>query len=91
MYKTLVEAVLAHGADAALSEKMAIGWRKERYTYFELCNLIKKAAAKLSREYSINSGDNIMMTAVPGIEYVVILLAIQHLGATTVPLDKNAK
>lgn len=91
MYKTLVEAVLAHGADEILSDKLAIGWRKERYSYSELCGLIKKTAAKLFKEYGIVSGDNVMMTAVPGIEYIVILLAVQYLGATTVPLDKNAK
>ena len=91
MYKTLVEAILAHGTDATLSGKLAIGWRKDRYTYSELCGLIKKAVAKLSGEYGIASGDNVMMTAVPGIEYIVILLAVQYLGATTVPLDKNAK
>lgn len=91
MYKTLVEAVLAHGSDVVLSEKMAIGWRKEKYTYVELCDLVKKAAAKLSRDYSISSGDYIMLTAVPGVEYIVILLAVQYLGATTIPLDKNAK
>ena len=91
MYKTLVEAVLAHGLDGVLSEKMAIGWRKEKYTYSQLCNLIKKTAAKLSREYCVSCGDIILMTAVPGIEYIVILLAVQYLGATTVPLDKNAK
>lgn len=91
MYKTLVEAVLAHGADSELSGKMAIGWRKERYSYAELCGLIKKTAAKLSKDFGISKGDNVMMTAVPGVEYIVILLAVQYLGATTVPLDKNAK
>ena len=77
MYKTLVEAVLAHGLDSVLSEKMAIGWRKERYSYADLCGLIKKTAAKLSKDFDISKGDTVMMTAVPGVEYNVILLAVQ--------------
>lgn len=91
MYKTLVEAVLEHGKDRTLSEKLAIGWREESISYAELCALIKAAAAKLSEEYNISRGDIVMLTAVRSVEYIVILLAIQYLGATSVALDKSAK
>lgn len=91
MYKTLVEAVLEHGKDKILSEKLAIGWREERISYAELCALVKAAAAKLSEEYNINRGDIVMLTAVRSVEYIVILLAIQYLGATSIALDKSTK
>lgn len=91
MYKTLVEAVLAHGQNADLSGKMAIGFKNVRISYAELCHLMKTAADKLRTEYDVKRGDRIMISAMSKPEYVALLLGAQYLGAITVPLDKKAK
>jgi long-chain acyl-CoA synthetase len=91
MYKTLVGAVLAHGEDKVLSEKIAVGFKNVRISYADLCHQMKAAAFKLRKEYDVKRGDIIMITAMSKPEYVVMLLGAQYLGAVTVPLDKKAK
>lgn len=88
MYRTIVEAVLAHGMER--SDRLAIGYKDTRITYGELCRQIRRSAAILKEEYQIRHGDKIMLSAVSKPEYVVILLALQYLGAVTVPADKAA-
>lgn len=89
MYETLVAAVLAHGEENP--DKVAIGFKAARITYRELCVQIKKFAFELKQNYSVNAGDMVMISAVSKPEYVVALLAVQFLGAVTVPIDKAAK
>lgn len=91
MYRTIVEAVLAHGEEEALAEKMAVGFRNTRISYAQLCIQLKAAAHILYTEYGIRHGDLIMLTALSKPEYIVILLGAQYLGAVTIPLDKKAK
>lgn len=91
MFKTIVEAVLAHGADTVLADKLAVGFKNVRISYEQLCCQLKAAAYKLHTEYGIGRGDIVMLTAMSKPEYVVFLLGAQYLGAVTVPLDKKAK
>ena len=91
MYKTIVEAVLAHGADSILSDKLAVGFTNLRITYSQLCLQVKQPARILQTDYNIQRGDMVMLTAMSKPEYVVLLLGIQYLGAISVPLDKKSK
>lgn len=91
MYKTIVEAVLAHGVDADLADKMAVAFKDTAITYKELCKQIKAVAYKLNTEYGIGKNDIVMLSAMSKPEYVAVLLGIQYLGAISVPLDKKAK
>lgn len=91
MYKTIVEAVLSHGRDSILSDKLAVGFKNIQISYSELCRQMKLAAHLLHTKYNISSGDIVMLTAMSKPEYVVMLLGIQYLGAISVPLDKKSK
>ncbi len=91
MYKTIVEAVLAHGREPGLADKAAVGFKGVRVTYAQLCEQMKAAAHKLQTEYGVGRGDIVMLTAMSKPEYVVLLLGAQYLGAVTVPLDKKSK
>ena len=91
MYKTIVEAVLAHGQEPGLAGKTAVGFKNVKISYAQLCSQMKIAAHKLHTEYGVDRGDIVMLTAMSKPEYVVILLGAQYLGAVTVPLDKKSK
>ena len=88
MYKTIVEAVLDHGQK--LPDRIAIGFKNQRISYRELCSRIKSTAAILREDFAIEKADHVMLSAVSKPEYVVVLLALQYLGAITVPVDKAA-
>ncbi|MDO4321661.1 MAG: class I adenylate-forming enzyme family protein [Lachnospiraceae bacterium] len=89
MYQTIVQAVLAHGAQTP--DRMAIGCEQNRITYAQLCGQVKCMAAKLAEEYEAEKGDFIMLQGVSRPDYVVAWLAIQYLGAVSIPTDKIAK
>jgi len=89
MYQTIVEAVLAHaGKDP---DKLAVGFKKNRITYGLLKKQMEAFAASLKDIYNIEKGDIVMLSAVSKPDYIVAWLAIQFLGAVSVPLDKTAK
>lgn len=89
MYQTIVQAVLSHGEETP--DKMAIGFQKTRVTYGQLCSQVKAMAAKLALEYGVQKGDFVMLQGVSKPDYVVAYLAIQYLGAVSIPTDKAAK
>ena len=89
MYRTIVEAVLDHGRKAP--DKLALGFKKVQITYAELSWQIQAMAKKLQAEYGILPGDFVMLTGVSKPEYAVAYLAIQYLGAVSIPMDKSAK
>ncbi len=88
MYKTIVEAVLSHGEQCP--NQMAIGFKDTRITYGQLRSQVLHMTVILQEEYKIRKKDTIMLSAVSKPEYVVMLLALQYLGAVTVPVDKSA-
>lgn len=71
-----------------LPEKPAVCDKKRQLTYQELLFRVKREAAIL-QEHGVRCTDKIAVLAVSGIEYVISYLAIQYLGAVTVPLDKS--
>lgn len=89
MFRTIVEAVLRYGE--CTPEKLAIGFKQTRINYGTLCRQMKTAAVALKEEYGIKENDLVMLSAVSKPEYIVTLLAIQYLGAVSVPIDKSAK
>ena len=86
---TLVSAVLHHGEKNG--DKLALGFKGERISYADLSRQMKNLAAILHGEFGIKSGGRVMISAVSRPEYVIALLALQYLGATTVPVDRSAK
>ena len=67
-----------------LPGKPAVCDKKRQLTYQELLFKVKREAAIL-QEHGVRCTDKIAVLAVSGIEYVVSYLAIQYLGAVTVP------
>ena len=71
-----------------LPVKPAVCDKKRQLTYEELLFRVKREAAIL-QEHGVKRADKIAVLAVSGIEYVLSYLAIQYLGAITVPIDKS--
>ena len=88
MYRTLVEAVLHHGETKP--EKLAVAFKNVCLDYRTLCCQMQELAVWL-KEQGVEKGDRVMLSAVSKPEYIVSLLAIQSLGAVSVPIDKSAK
>lgn len=88
MRDTLVEAVLEYANSNP--NKPAVCFRNEIVSYGELKRRVDVAVCHL-KEYGIKQGEPVLLTAVSKPEYVVGLLAIQHIGAIAVPVDKAAK
>lgn len=89
MYQTIVEAVLAHAEQ--MPDKMAVGFKKNQITYHLLVDQMKAFALELKDSYGIEQGDLVMLSAVSKPDYIVAWLAIQFLGAVSIPLDKTSK
>ena len=70
---------------------MAIGFQKTQVTYGQLCSQVKAMAVRLALEYGVQKGDFVMLQGVSKPDYVVAYLAIQYLGAVSIPTDKAAK
>lgn len=84
-----MEAVLAHAGQKP--DKLAVGFKKSHITYVSLKNRMMAFAFRLKNVYGIDKGDIVMLSAVSKPDYIVAWLAIQFLGAVSVPLDKTAK
>lgn len=89
MYQTIVEAVLRHGAE--MPDKLAVGFKKNRIHYGELCRQIRAAAREMKESCQVRAGDRVMISAASKPDYVVAWLAAQYLGAVSIPIDKSAK
>ncbi len=89
MYRTIVEAILAHAEEQP--EKLAVAFKKQQLNYGELSRRVRGLAYLLSDRYQIGKGAFVAIVAVSKPEYVVGWLAIQYLGAVSIPLDKAAK
>lgn len=87
--ETIVQAVLTHGRGH--SEKLAVALKNQRLTYGQLCERISSAAQILKESYGIQRGDLVMLSAVSRPDFIIAMLAIQYLGAVSVPVDKSAK
>jgi len=89
MYQTIVEAVLAHAKQ--MPDKLAVGFKKNQITYQLLAKQMKEMALELKDSYGIGKGDFVMLSAVSKPDYIVAWLAVQFLGAVSIPLDKTSK
>lgn len=72
-------------------EKLALGFKKNCISYGQLCEKMKKAAGYMKAIYHVEEGDMVLLTALSKPEYVIAYLAIQYIGAVSVPADKAAK
>lgn len=87
--ETIVQAVLAHGQETP--DKLALALKAQQVTYGQLCRRIVAAALRLQKEHGVQKDDLVMISAVSKPEFVVSMLAVQYLGAVSVPVDKSAK
>ena len=85
---TLAEAVLEHAEKQP--DKTAVFFKKQAVTYGELAKRMKAAARIMKNKYGVSRGDRVMMSAISKPEYIVVLIAVQYLGAVSVPADKSA-
>lgn len=90
MNQTLVEAVLDHAIDEKMKQKIAVAFRKDTLTYQQLGERIVAFAKVLKGHFQIAPREKVMILAVSRTEYVVALLAIQYLGAISIPIEKKA-
>ncbi|MDO5539803.1 MAG: class I adenylate-forming enzyme family protein [Eubacteriales bacterium] len=89
MYQTIVKAVMAHAIETP--DKLAVGFKKNRITYSQLCRRMKSMAYLLRESCDVQKGDLVMLSGVSRPDYIVGYLAIQYLGAVSVPIEKAAK
>lgn len=89
MYQTIVQAVMAHAEETP--DKLAIGFKKNRITYAQLCRQMKSMAYLLKERCDVQKGDFVMLSGVSRPDYIVGYLAIQYLGAVSIPIEKAAK
>ena len=87
MYDTLVNRILLLAEEQP--NKLAVAFKKERLTYLELAERMKRIAAVL-RSLEIQTGDRVLFSAVSKPEMVAAYLGIQYFGAVAVYVDKNA-
>ncbi len=85
---TLVQAVFEHAEEQP--DKTAVIFKKSLLSYSMLAEQIRNAAAVLRDEYGVVRGDKVMLTGLSKPEYIVVMLAVQFLGAVSVPVDKSA-
>lgn len=89
MYTKIVDAVLDYGK--MNPDKLAIAFKNDTLTYKELSERVLKAAYILSGKYRLGEGSKVMLSAVSKPEYIVSFLAIQLIGAISIPVDKSSK
>lgn len=89
MQDTLVKSFLEQSVLHA--DKLCVAFKKERYTYSELKTKVVSCARKLRDEYRVAAGDSVMISAVSKPDYVIALLAVQYIGAISIPIDKLIK
>jgi acyl-coenzyme A synthetase/AMP-(fatty) acid ligase len=71
--------------------KLCLGFHKIRLTYIEVYEHMITCASLLQRKYKVSNGDFILINAISKPEYVIVYLAVQYLGAVSIPFDKMIK
>lgn len=77
--KTLVQTVIKHSNQSPT--KPALIYKSGMLTYSKLADAVKQFASILQNNYSVNSHDRILISAVSKPDYIVAFLAVQFLGA----------
>lgn len=71
-----------------LPDKPAVSDKKVQLTYEKLLEKVQTEAAIL-QEQGVGCSDKIAVLAVSRVDYVIAYLAVQYLGAVSVPIDKS--
>ncbi|MCI8992673.1 MAG: AMP-binding protein [Eubacterium sp.] len=87
MYDTLIQRIFCLAEQQP--EKPAVVFKKERVSYKQLAEQIRKIGTKLSR-MGIKRGERVLFTALSKPETVAAYLGIQYCGAIAVFVDKNS-
>lgn len=88
MYDTLVNRILF--LEKKQPDKLAVGFKKEKISYWELAERMRLVAARLNG-LGIRKKDRVLFSAVSRPEMAEAYLGIQYLGAVAVFADKNAE
>ena len=86
--QTLVSAVNRHALERP--EKIALYFQEKSLTYAQLASKFSLLGGYL-QSLGVKAGDRIMLTGASRPEYIISLLAVQCIGAVTVPVDRNPK
>lgn len=71
-----------------LPEKPAVSDKHVQLTYAELLTKVQRETVIL-QEHGVTCADKIAVLAVSKVDYVISYLAVQYLGAVSVPIDKS--
>ena len=87
MCRSIVEKVLWHSKETP--DKLAMADGKRGYTYSELAHTIAKLAVVLE-DGMVSKGDYVLVECTQDVNFLMLDLACQYIGAVFVPLEKNA-
>ncbi len=87
MCRSIVEKVLWHSKETP--DKFAMADGKRDYTYSELAHAIAKLAAVLE-DSMVSKGDYVLVECTQDVNFLMLDLACEYIGAVFVPLEKNA-
>ncbi len=85
---TLIDVLNRHAAEQP--DKIAVHFRDQSLTYAQLHRQVTLLGGYL-QSLGVTEGDRIMLTGASRPEYLIGLLAVQMIGGTTVPVDRNPK
>lgn len=87
--ETLVASFLARAEENP--EKLCLALHQNRLTYREVAARVRQCAAILRKTYHVGVGDFVMISAMAKPDYVIALLAVQYVGAVSIPVDRLIK
>ena len=87
MCRSIVEKVLWHSKETP--DKLAMADGKRGYTYLELAHTIAKLAVVLE-DGMVSKGDYVLVECTQDVNFLMLDLACEYIGAVFVPLEKNA-
>lgn len=85
MSRTIVEAIIEN--NKSIPDKVAIYYKNEKYTYKDI-NIKMRLIASYLNLLGIKKGDSVILEAISRPEYIFMFLAVQLLGAKTVPVER---
>ena len=86
--KSVIDYLVEHKDQ--MPEKIALIYKEKKYTYKQLFENIETVAMYLC-SVGIKKEDRVILSATGKPEYVICFLAVQYIGAITVPVDRAIK
>ena len=87
--KSMAEVLATLAKEQPIKRFAADSYEKE-YTYSDAWERVQCVATTLSEKYSIGKGDRVLVICSQSVDYLIIDLACNLLGAIFVPVETNA-